>query len=45
MIDPNYLMDLKYIANVQDYFQYITKKYETVTDNHPTKIYVNKTEK
>ena len=45
MIDPNYLMDLKYIANVQDYFQYITKKHETVTDTDPTKIYVNQIEK
>ena len=26
----------------QDYFQYIIKNHEKVTDNHPIRIYVNK---
>ena len=32
------------MADIQDYFEYIIKKHETVTDNPPVKIYVNKIE-
>ena len=32
------------VADIQDYFEYIIKKHETVTDNPPVKIYVNKIE-
>ena len=31
------------ISDIQDYFEYIIKKYETVTDNLSILIYVNKT--
>ena len=27
---------------MQDYFEYIIKKHETITDNLPTQIYINK---
>ena len=30
------------VLNTQDYFNYIIKKHETVTDNPPAIIYVNK---
>ena len=30
------------VSDIQDYFQYIVKKYQTVTDNYPIRIYVNK---
>ena len=30
------------VSNIQDYFEYIIKKYETIVDNPPVKIYVNK---
>ena len=30
-------------SDIQDYFEYIIKKHETIADNHPVKIYVNKT--
>ena len=32
------------ILDIQYYFKYIIKKHETVTDNPPISIYVNKTE-
>ena len=31
-------------SDIQDYIHYIIKKHETVTDNPPTRIYVNKIE-
>ena len=30
------------IADIQDYFEYIIKKHETFTENHPVLIYPNK---
>ena len=37
------LPDVSYsVSNIQDYFVYIIKKYETLIDNPPTKKYVNK---
>ena len=37
------LPDASYsISNIQDYFRYFIKKYETVTDNPAIRIYVNK---
>ena len=36
--------DGKYsIADMQNYFEYIIKKHETIADNPPVQIYVNKT--
>ena len=32
------------VLDIQDYFEYIIKKHETVTDNPPVRIYVNKIE-
>ena len=32
------------VADIQDYFEYILKKHETVTDNPPVRINVNKIE-
>ena len=32
------------MSNIQDYFEYIIKKHQNVTDNPPVKIYVNKVE-
>ena len=32
------------VSDIQDYFKYIFKKYETVTDNLSIMIYVNKIE-
>ena len=32
------------VSDIQDYFKYIIKKHETVTDNPPVRIYVNKIE-
>ena len=32
------------VSNIQDYFKYIIKNLEAVSDNPPIKIYVNKTE-
>ena len=32
------------VSDIQDYFEYITKTYETFTDNPPIRIYVNKIE-
>ena len=31
------------ISDIQDYIEYIIKKHETMTDNPPIRIYVNKT--
>ena len=31
------------VSDIQDYFEYIIKKYDTVTDNPSIIIYVNKT--
>ena len=37
------LPDVSYsVSNIQDYFEYIIKKHETVADNPPVLIYVNK---
>ena len=30
------------LPDIQDYFEYIIKKYETIADNPPVQIYVNK---
>ena len=30
------------VSDIQDYFEYIIKKYETIADNPPLQIYVNK---
>ena len=30
------------ISDIQDYFEFIVEKYETLTENPPIKIYVNK---
>ena len=32
------------VSDIQDYFESIIKKYETLTDNSPIKIYANKIE-
>ena len=32
------------VSDIQDYFEYIIKEHETVTDNPSISIYVNKTE-
>ena len=34
-----------YVSDIQDYFEYILKKYEAVTDNPSIMIYINKIEK
>ena len=37
------LLDGSYsVSDIPDYFEYIIKQYETVTDNPPIRIYVNK---
>ena len=33
------------ISDIQDYFKYIIKKHETIADNLPVQIYVNKIKK
>ena len=39
------LTDVLYsVSDIQDYFEYIIKEHETVTDNPSISIYVNKTE-
>ena len=38
MINLNCLMD----QDIQDYFEYIVKKHDTLTDNRPISVYVNK---
>ena len=38
------LLDTSFcVSDIQDYFEYI-KKHQTVTDNPPISIYINKTE-
>ena len=37
-------MDHIYIYHIQNYFKHIIKKHEIVTDDHPTRIYINKIE-
>ena len=32
------------VSDIQDYFEYIIKKHETLTDNPSIRIYVHKTE-
>ena len=37
------LLDGSYsVSDIPDYFEYIIKQYETVTDNPPIRMYVNK---
>ena len=37
------LLDGSYsVSDIQDYFEYIIKKHETITDNSPVQMYVNK---
>ena len=39
------LLDGSYsVSDIQDYFEHIIKKHETVTDNSSIRIYVNKIE-
>ena len=41
--DTSHLLDGSYsIADIQDYFQFIIKKHETLTENPPVQIYPNK---
>ena len=41
--DEFYLPDGFYsVSDIQDYFEYIIKKHETIADNPPVQIYVNK---
>ena len=41
MKNLNYLNS---VSNIQEYFQYIFKKHEEITDNPSIRIYVNKIE-
>ena len=34
-----------YASDIQDYFEYIIKKYETIADNRPVLVYANKVKK
>ena len=37
------LPDVSYsVSDMQDYFEYIIKKHETIADNSPIQIYINK---
>ena len=36
---------LQSVSDIQDYFEFIIKKHETLTYNSPIRIYINKTEK
>ena len=37
------LLDGSYsVSDIQDHFEYIVQKHETITDNPPVQIYVNK---
>ena len=37
------MSDVSYsISNIQDYFEYTIKKHDTVADNSPIQIYINK---
>ena len=31
-----------WISNIQDYFEFIIKKHETLTENSPVQIYINR---
>ena len=42
MMNLIYLMDLNSVSDIQGYFEYIIKKYETIAGNPPVQIYVNK---
>ena len=33
------------VSDIQDYFEYIIKKHETIADNAPVQIYVNEIKK
>ena len=44
MKNVNYLMDY-ILSDIQDYFEYVIKKYDTFTDNPSIRIYINKIEK
>ena len=44
MENLNYLMDHDTVSGIQDYFEYIIKKHNTLTDNPPIRTYVNKIE-
>ena len=33
------------VSDIQDYFEYIIKKHETIADNPPVQIYLNKIKK
>ena len=33
------------VSDIQDYFEYVIKKYDTFTDNSSIRIYINKIEK
>ena len=44
MINLNYQTDLYSVSDIQDYFEYILKKYGKNTDNPSAQIYVNKIE-
>ena len=44
MKNLNCLMDHNSVSDIQDYFENIIKKHETVTDNSSIRIYVNKIE-
>ena len=44
MKNLNCLMDHNSVSDIQDYFEHIIKKHETVTDNSSIRIYVNKIE-
>ena len=41
---PDGSYSIFYIQDIQDYFKYIIKKQETVNDNPPMKMYINKIE-
>ena len=45
----NYEFDLSggyyFIADIQDYFEFIIKKHESLTENAPVQIYLNKIKK
>ena len=38
------LMDHISVSNIQDYFEYIVKKHETIANNSPVQIYMNRIE-
>ena len=45
-IDEFNLPDGSYsVSDIQDYFEYIIKKHETIADNPPVQIYLNKLKK